>query len=451
MTDVSDSELLAQFARHASEPAFAALVERHLALVHSVARRHTADPQQAQDIAQTVFIILARKAGTLGRNTILPGWLYHTARLTAANWQRAEFRRRRREQETFMQSTSTEPESDAIWRELSPHLEAAVAMLGADDRDALVLRYFQNQSMAGVAAALGLTENTAQKRVDRALEKLRKIFMKRGLTLTAALIAGAISANSVQAAPAGLAQTISSIAVAKGAAASGSTLTLIKGALKIMAWTKTKTAIVVGASLLLATGTTTLVIQHQGSAGVRLRNKVKYTSEQASVQDVVQNLAKQAGLRYNWRKSFDQTDPICRQWVRNLDIEGKTCAQALEQVLKPVGLRYQVERGMVVLSRQPGGAAPAAGGADQANPPLERKVKYTSEQASVQEIVQNLAQQAGLKYDWKKSFAQTDPVCRQWVRNVSIEDTTCAEALDQILKPVSLRYQVADGVLVLSR
>jgi hypothetical protein len=283
--------------------------------------------------------------------------------------------------------------------------------------------------------------------------------MKRGLTLTAALIAGAISANSVQAAPAGLAQTISSIAVAKGAAASGSTLTLIKGALKIMAWTKTKTAIVVGASLLLATGTTTLVIQHQGSAGVRLRNKVKYTSEQASVQDVVQNLAKQAGLRYNWRKSFDQTDPICRQWVRNLDIEGKTCAQALEQVLKPVGLRYQVERGMVVLSRQPGGAAPAAGGADQqqptaadpANPPLERKVKYTSEQASVQEIVQNLAQQAGLKYDWKKSFAQTDPVCRQWVRNVSIEDTTCAEALDQILKPVSLRYQVADGVLVLSR
>ena len=215
MTDAPDYELLAQFARDGSEAAFAALVERHLALVHSVALRHTTSPQQAQDIAQAVFIILARKAGTLGRKTVLPGWLYHTARLTAANWQRAEMRRVRREQEVFMQSTVNESGSSSqseteveVWRELSPQLDEAMGQLGRTDRDALVLRYFQNQSLAEVGAALGLEERAAQKRVARALEKLRKFFRRRGLALSAGAIAGAVSANSVQAAPVGLAAAI---------------------------------------------------------------------------------------------------------------------------------------------------------------------------------------------------------------------------------------------------
>ena len=98
---------------------------------------------------------------------------------------------------------------------------------------------------------------------------------------------------------------------------------------------------------LLALG---LAMFHRTDA--RLRSKVKYTSKQASVQDIVQSLAEQVGLRYDWQKSFDQTDPLCRQWVFNVAIEGKTCDEALEQVLKPVGLRYQVEKGVLVLSRQ---------------------------------------------------------------------------------------------------
>ena len=101
-----------QFARNGSEAAFAALVERYIGLVHSVALRHTANPQHAEEITQAVFIILARKAGTLGNRTVLPGWLYQTARLTAANFQRAEARRIRREQEAFMQSTLEEPAAD---------------------------------------------------------------------------------------------------------------------------------------------------------------------------------------------------------------------------------------------------------------------------------------------------------------------------------------------------
>jgi len=261
MTDVPDDRLLEQFARDSTEEAFAALVQRHLGLVHSVALRHTANPQHAEDITQAVFVILARKAGALDRKTVLPGWLYHTARLTAANLQRAEARRVRREQEAFMQSQIEEPATDNLWRELSPQLDEAMAGLGTAERDALVLRYFQNKSIAEVGKSLGLEENTAQKRVSRALEHLRKFFTKRGVSATTAIIAGAISANSVQAAPVGLAKSVTLVAMTKGVAASGSTLTLIKGALKIMAWTKAKTPVVVGASMLLAAGTTTIAVK----------------------------------------------------------------------------------------------------------------------------------------------------------------------------------------------
>src|SRR5262245_35985871 len=117
MTETPDAELLQQFAQYGSEPALTRLVERHIGLVYSVALRHTSNPEQAQDITQAVFVILARKAGSLSRKTVLPGWLYNAARLTAANFQRAEARRIRREQEAFMQSTLEEPAPDPLWRE----------------------------------------------------------------------------------------------------------------------------------------------------------------------------------------------------------------------------------------------------------------------------------------------------------------------------------------------
>ena len=113
----------------------------------------------------------------------------------------------------------------------------------------MLLRYFENKSFAKVGTALGADEDAARKRIARAVEKLRNYFSKRGVTLTATIIAGTVSANSIQAAPAALAKTVTAVAIAKGAAASGSTLTIIKGALKIMAWTKAKTAIVVGVSV----------------------------------------------------------------------------------------------------------------------------------------------------------------------------------------------------------
>ncbi len=261
MTDTPDDELLRQFGRNDSETAFNLLVERHVALVHSVALRHTANPQHAQDITQAVFIILSRKAGSLGRKTVLPGWLYNTARLTAANLRRAEASRTRREQEAFMQSIHEETAPDNVWRELSPLLDDAMAHLSQRDRDALLLRYFQNKKMQEVGTALGVDERTAQKRVTRALEKLRKFFTKRGVASTTTMIAGAVSANSIQAAPAALPKTISAIAVSKGTTAGTATLSLTKGALKLMAWTKAKTAILAGLGLMLATGTAIIAVK----------------------------------------------------------------------------------------------------------------------------------------------------------------------------------------------
>lgn len=159
-----------------------------------------------------------------------------------------------------MQSTSNDAETESIWPQIVPLLEGAMSRLNEKDRMMVALRFFENRSMAETAALLGINEWAARKRAERALEKLRSYFSKRGVHSTAATIAGAISANSIQAAPVGLAKTISTAAAAKGVAASTSTLTLGKGALKIMAWSKAKTTIVGLAAALMGIGATTVVV-----------------------------------------------------------------------------------------------------------------------------------------------------------------------------------------------
>jgi uncharacterized protein (TIGR03435 family) len=260
MTERNDHELLAEFARGGSEEAFATLTARHVNLVYSAALRFTGNPHHAQEIAQAVFIILARKAKSISRKTILSGWLYQTARLTAANFVKGEIRRQQREQEAYMQSTLTETNA-AAWQQLAPLLDEAMGRLGETDRNAVVLRFFENKTAQEVGSALQLTEAAAHKRTARALEKLRGFFTKRGVALSATVIAGAVSAGSVQAAPAGLAATISTVALTKGAAAGGSTLALVKGVLKLMAWTKAQTVVAVSVGVFLAAGTTTIVVK----------------------------------------------------------------------------------------------------------------------------------------------------------------------------------------------
>ena len=261
MAEISDMELVRDYARQGSEAAFAELVRRHVNLVYSAALRHVGIPAQAEEITQAVFIILARKAASLRPDTILDAWLYQTARYTALGFLRGERRRQTREQEVFMESTQQASDPPPAWNQLAPLLDDAIARLRKADRDAVVLRYFKGKSLHEIAAAMNTTEAAAQSRVHRALEKLRQYFLKRGVNSTTAAIAENISACSVQAAPAVLAKSVTAVALAKGATASASTLTLIKGALKIMAWTKAKTALVAGASLLAAVGTTTITVK----------------------------------------------------------------------------------------------------------------------------------------------------------------------------------------------
>ncbi|HTI71775.1 MAG TPA: sigma-70 family RNA polymerase sigma factor [Candidatus Limnocylindria bacterium] len=260
MLELDDIALLSQYTEQNSEEAFAALVTRHINKVYSVALRHTRNPHHAEEITQAVFVILANRSRHLSKNVVLSGWLYQTARLTAVTFIRSEIRRARREEEAHRQNMSNETEPDD-WHQIAPLLDSAMAELNETDRHAVVLRFFDGKSMSEVGAALGASEDAAKMRLNRAIEKLRKSFTKHGVVLPTTVLTAAISANSVQAAPASLATSITTVAMTKGVAASGSTLTLIKTTLKIMAWTKLKTAVAVGAIAIMAIGTATVVIR----------------------------------------------------------------------------------------------------------------------------------------------------------------------------------------------
>jgi RNA polymerase sigma factor (sigma-70 family) len=266
-----DCELLANFARTNSEDAFAEVVKRHVNLVYSAALRQTGgDAHLAKDVAQNVFTDLARKAAALSRRESLSGWLYTSVHFAAAKIIRTETRRRDRE-ETFMRESENEnnagsPPAAALdneWQQISAALDAAMHELKKTDRDAILLRYFENRPFAEVGARLGLNENAARMRVDRAVEKLRAVFARRGLAATAGF-ASVISANAVQIAPAGLTTTFAATAIAS---AGTGTLTL----LKIMTATKIKIGL---AALVVAGGAAAIVTQHQAQEKLRDDNAV---------------------------------------------------------------------------------------------------------------------------------------------------------------------------------
>ncbi len=262
---MNDYELLRDHARNGSQAAFTQLVERHLGLVYSAARRQVGDAHLAEDISQQVFTLLARKAGRLGADTVLSAWLYRTARHLASETVRREVRRQRREQlaaETMNLSTP-----DAAWRQIEPLLDEAMAGLSRGDHDAIVLRYFENKSLKEVAATLGTSEDAAQKRVARALDKLRAKFTRRGVTLSASALAAAIAGGAVHAAPAGLAHSIATAALAGAAAtaATGFTAHLLQA----MAATKLK---IIAAALAAAAVGTPLVVQYRANQSLRAEN-----------------------------------------------------------------------------------------------------------------------------------------------------------------------------------
>lgn len=230
MQSRSDAELLREYAKGGGETAFAELVRRHTNLVYSAALRQSDSADAAAEIAQNVFVDLARRAGDLApalpAEASLAGWLCRSARNQALNLRRNEFRRHARERLAMEQLLPTS-ESSPDWERLRPVLDAAMAELPEADYDALVFRFFQNQDFRTVGRALGVSDDTAQKRVSRALDKLREQLTRRGVTTTAAALSVAIIANAIQAAPAGLTLTISTAAAMTGTAAAATTTATI--------------------------------------------------------------------------------------------------------------------------------------------------------------------------------------------------------------------------------
>jgi RNA polymerase sigma factor (sigma-70 family) len=337
MADANDMALLREYADSNSESAFAEIVHRHINLVYSVALRFTGNGEDAQDVTQAVFVILAKKATGMSAKTVLTGWLYETTRFTAMNLLTSKTRRQAREQEAYMESI-LDSNTESIWRQLAPMLEEAMTRLNEKERTLVALRFFENRSVAETAAALGIQEWAARKRVERALEKLQQFFAKRGVTSTAATIAGAISANSVQAAPAMLAKTATAVAFAKGATASASTLTLIKGALKIMAWTKMKTAIVIGLAVVLAGTGSTLIIQHQRhtKAETDFPKSTWTTAGHADAPSALASVLLDAS-QGNGDKLLDDLSPGMRrnfqqQFEKQIQAQGITLAQLISQM-----------------------------------------------------------------------------------------------------------------------
>ena len=268
MTD--DFQLLRQYAQ-GSESAFGELVSRYVNLVYSAALRQTGNVEDAQDVAQTVFTALARKARTLPHDVVLGGWLYRHTCFAAAQTMRTERRRQARERQTVtMDELSDRSETD--WERLAPVLDDAMRSLGGADRDAIVLRYFAKRDLQGVGAALGISQEAARKRVTRALEKLRAQLARKGVTSTAAALALTLAGNAITAAPAGFAATLTSTSLA-GVAAAGTTFSIPE--LTIM--TKLQAAII--SALVVAATVTPLLIQHQ--AQTRLREKNQMLEQQA--------------------------------------------------------------------------------------------------------------------------------------------------------------------------
>ena len=263
-----DAELLNRYAKSRSETAFAELVARHVNLVYSAALRMVnGDIHRAQDVTQQVFTELARQSGKLARHPALAGWLYTTTRQMACRAIRSEQRRATREEMAHsMNEALRQPEAELNWDHLRPVLDDAMHQLNQTDRLAVLLRFFQNKSLREVGLELGLTENAARMRVDRALQKLRATLARKGATSTIAALALALAENAVTSAPAGFVATLTGASLA--GVASGTGLTF--GALKLMAATNLKTGIV---ALLVAGTALTLVHDHRAWTAARDENE----------------------------------------------------------------------------------------------------------------------------------------------------------------------------------
>jgi RNA polymerase sigma factor (sigma-70 family) len=221
---MDDWQLLKDYVTKSSEEAFRALVERYAGMVYHAALRQTCNPHAAEEVAQVVFIALARKADGIPRQATLYGWLFRATRFAVLNQVRQNAHRERREQEALVMQPTIEPhEADSIWERITPHLNDALDRLSAADQELVMMRFFDNKSHKDVANALGVSEQTARKRISRAIERLREIFARRGVVVSSLALGSAFAAHGTQVVPMEVAASWAKVAIAKAAAGTAAT------------------------------------------------------------------------------------------------------------------------------------------------------------------------------------------------------------------------------------
>lgn len=305
----TDAELLRSYAEHGSDAAFTELVKRHVDLVYGAAMRQAwGDVTLAEDLTQSVFTAMARQAATLSTHPVLSGWLYKYVRYLAANHHRADQRRKNREQASIkMNTTNSSDEADSLWEEVKPVLDDAMDGLDDKDRNAVVLRFYENQSLRAVGTALGLSENAARMRVGRALTKLRNLLTQRGVSSSASGLAKALGVGAAFCAPSEMAATVATNALAATAGASTTTTTLTT----IMSMTKVKTGL---AAVVVTAGLGVTVLQES-----RVRELSK---ENAELQSKVTELPPLRAEIERLKGAMARLEPDEQQRKSKLEIAG---------------------------------------------------------------------------------------------------------------------------------
>jgi RNA polymerase sigma factor (sigma-70 family) len=283
---VNDQRLLKEFIELGSQNAFSELSKRHMGMVYSTCRRELGDSDLAQDATQAVFLLLAQKAKSLSRHPHLPSWLFYASRLVAKNVRKIEQRQIRREQAMIEEAIKNNALSDPDWHSIDPLLNDALEKLKTIDRDVILLRYFEERTFADIGSILGITEEGARKRVERALNKMRAHFQRRDVVVSISALSLLLTAHAAKAVPAGCAaavQTLSASALPESAAltyASPHVVQITQGALKSMTISNLKIAAAVGAAALIAAG----AIQHIAS-GAGLSSKTQLAASASAKTD----------------------------------------------------------------------------------------------------------------------------------------------------------------------
>lgn len=295
---MNSNTLLQDYVKTGSETAFRHLVEQYIAFVYSVALRYVqGDRSFAQDITQAVFTELAKKAHKLPHNLMLGGWLHRHTCFVATSMTRAE-RRRRKYEKQAVEMNALDYETDENWKRLAPHLDDAMNRLRDKDRMLITLRFFERFDYRSIGESLGITDDTAQKRVSRAVEKLRASLLRRGITISTTTLLAALTGQIIFEAPAGVAATISAAALVSAAAKTGA---INLAVVKFMTSITMKTAL---AALAIGGVATTFVWQHQ------IKNKLR--AENLRLQEQIEQ------VRIAVQPSNNQTPLIDQEELRRL-------------------------------------------------------------------------------------------------------------------------------------